>query len=72
MELVVLGTILAVSNVMWAFFWNRERWRRKELERPNPNYAQVMAVVHDLNRLSGGLVEIRRVDPSSVFLYSPK
>jgi len=70
--IVALAVATVVSNALWLFFWNRERWRRKELEQRNPMYRECLALVTDLNRLAGGVVEIRRVDPSSVFLYSPQ
>lgn len=45
--------------------------RARDLSQNSKSYRELSKVIRDLNQLGGGMVEIRRVDPSSVFLYQP-
>jgi len=64
-----LAIFVAVASVVLLIV---ERRKTRRIREQNRNIRELSMVIRDLNRVGGGMLEIRRVEPGSVFLYSPE
>jgi len=70
MTTIILSMVCVLGAALNVFLGIRVYKQAEMLEkirRARPNIDEMVAVMMDLNRLAGGMIEIRRIDPSSVF-----
>ena len=70
MTTIILSVVCVLGAALNVFLGIRVYKQAEMLEkirRARPNIDEMVAVMMDLNRLAGGIIEIRRIDPSSVF-----
>ena len=70
MTTIILSVVCVLGAALNVFLGIRVYKQAEMLEkirRARPNIDEMVAVMMDLNRLAGGMMEIRRIDPSSVF-----
>jgi len=70
MTTIILSVVCVLGAALNVFLGIRVYKQAEMLEkirRARPNIDEMVAVMMDLNRLAGGMIEIRRIDPSSVF-----
>lgn len=65
-EIILLGLSL-IGNVFAAVYTYRAKKSMTRIIQMAPNIAEITAVIRDINRAGGGMMEIKRVDPRSIF-----
>ena len=69
--LIVVMSMSIALNIIAGFLIIKGRDNVKKLTAGRRNWVELLKVQESLNVLGGGMVEIRRIDPSTVFLRSP-